>query len=218
MPASDSPVTRWWWVRHAPVTENRGRMYGQSDPAAEVDQQDRFKALAALLPENAVLITSHLQRTRQTAAAIAEAGLALADALVEPDFAEQSFGKWQGTRYEDVPALAAPHLHRFFFTTAEHVPPGGESFAAVAERVGNAIERHMRSHAGRDIIAVAHGGSIRAALAHALQLDPDGVLSFKIDNLSVTRLDHHGDGPKSRRNWQVIFANHLPLREDAPIS
>lgn len=208
-------VTRWWWVRHAPVTENQGRMYGQSDPSADTDNRAVFRALAQMLPKEAVLFTSHLKRTRQTAEAIAAGGLSMPAAIVEPDFAEQSFGDWQGNPYESVPDLAAPHLHKFFFTTAENVPPGGENFVAVTERVAAAIEKHTRQYPGRDIISVAHGGSIRAALAHTLKLDPDGVLSFKIDNLSVTRLDHHADGPLTERSWEVVYANHLPLREQS---
>ena len=30
-------VTRWWWIRHAPVTANNGRIYGQGDPPADAD-------------------------------------------------------------------------------------------------------------------------------------------------------------------------------------
>ena len=28
-----SAATRWWWVRHAPVVEQAGRLYGQTDLA-----------------------------------------------------------------------------------------------------------------------------------------------------------------------------------------
>ncbi len=205
--------TRWWWVRHAPVTCNRGRMYGASDPPADIDDPDAYAGLAGFLPAGAQWVTSHLSRARQTARAIAGAGLDIGAPLVEPAFGEQNFGDWQGTPYEDIPALAAPRLHRFWYTTVDHAPPGGESFNQVMARVARAIERLNRAHAGRDVVVVSHGGPIRAALAHGLGLDGDGAVGFVTDNLSVTRLDHV-QAPGAGRSWRVHFANRVPRRSN----
>ena len=68
------------------------------------------------------------------------------------------------------------------------------------------IARLTEAHAGRDIVAVAHGGSIRAALALALDLDPDLALGFATENLSTTRIDHV-DGPGLGGTWRVGFVN-----------
>ena len=53
-----------------------------------------------------------------------------------------------------------------------------------------AIERITREHAGQDVIAVAHGGTIKAAVGLALGGLLEKGLAFDIDNCSVTRLDH----------------------------
>jgi len=89
-------VMRWWWVRHAPVTVDQGCIYGHIDLPCDVSDADCFAVLARRLPRDAVWVTSHLQRTKQTAAAIAAAGLAFDAAAEERDFAEQHFGEWQG--------------------------------------------------------------------------------------------------------------------------
>ena len=60
--------TRWWWVRHAPVVGHDGRIYGQSDMPCDCSDADAMKALAGVLPTEAVWITSHLKRTVETAA------------------------------------------------------------------------------------------------------------------------------------------------------
>ena len=65
--------TRWWWVRHAPVTETNGRVYGSTDPNCDTDNPEAYRALHAILPMEAHWVTSHLRRTKQTAAAIAAA-------------------------------------------------------------------------------------------------------------------------------------------------
>ena len=71
------------------------------------------------------------------------------------------------------------------------------------------IEWLVAEHAGRDIIAVAHGGTIRAALALALDLAPEAALAFTIENCSVTRIDHI-DGPGMGHGWRVVTVNRPP--------
>jgi broad specificity phosphatase PhoE len=78
------------------------------------------------------------------------------------------------------------------------------------ERVAAAVARITREHAGRNIVAVAHGGSIRAAVALALGLEPEAALALSIDNLSLTRLDHI-DGPGNGHGWRVGSVNLPPL-------
>ena len=113
-------TTRWWWVRHAPVTVNNGCVYGQTDPVCDCDNEAAFSGLAGLLPRDAVWVTSHLTRTHMTAAAIVRAGLPGPDpvpgpgVIVERDLAEQSFGAWQGMKYTDLAALQAEAYHRFW--------------------------------------------------------------------------------------------------------
>jgi alpha-ribazole phosphatase len=79
----------------------------------------------------------------------------------------------------------------------------------VIERVSRAIHRLVEIHPGDDIIAVVHGGTIRAALALALGLDPEASLAFTIENCSITRIDHI-DGPGMGHGWRVVTVNRLP--------
>lgn len=201
-------TTRWWWIRHAPVTSDGGRIYGQSDIDCDVSDRAAFAALAASLPQHAVWVVSNLKRTQMTARAIREAGLAAPEPIVEPDLAEQNFGAWQGRIRAEI--YAERHDWRgFWLAPARTAPPGGESFVDLMRRSERAILRLNERHGGRDIVAIAHGGTIRAALALALRLDPEVALAFSSDNLALTRLDHiaaHGG-----EAWRVGGVN-LPPR------
>ena len=203
-------TTRWWWLRHAPVINHGGVIYGNSEVDCDVSNVSDFRSLAARLPEDAVWVTSNLGRTRKTAAAIAAASdRSEPEQLVESHLAEQNFGAWQGRTLAEIEIAGEAAQHRFWLTPAAHTPPGGESFVAVVERVSGVVERLNRVHAGRDIVTVTHGGTIRAALAIALGLDPAAVLAFQIETLSLTRIDHisdrnHGD------DWRVVGVN-LPV-------
>lgn len=204
--------TRWWWIRHAPVLDHGGRIYGQNDLPANCTDSALFEALAAALPGTALWLTTPLSRTHQTFEALMAAGApAPAELRQEPAFLEQHFGDWQGLTYAELADLRDGPDHRFWHAPATETPPGGESFAAVVERVASAMERIGRAEAGRDIVVVAHGGSIRAALAHALGIEPERALGFAIDNCSLTRLDHFA----REDAWRVGAVNrllHLPGR------
>jgi broad specificity phosphatase PhoE len=208
---SETVVTRWWWIRHAPVIGVHGRCYGQTDVDCDVSAAAAFKALAARLPDGALWLTSPLGRTRKTAGAIADELRALGRPApspeIEPDFIEQSFGEWQGRSYAEIGAWdVARGGHRFWLAPAASAPPGGESFVEVVGRVRGGVERRLAAHAGRDIVAVAHGGSIRAADAAALGLDPETALALSVDTLSLTRLDHLA-GPGQGHSWRIGHLN-----------
>jgi len=207
-------ATRIWWIRHAPV-EHGGRIYGQLDLSCDCSETATFTGLAKQLPRDAVWVTSNLRRTHETAAAIVRAGLPGPESIPGPgaialaDLAEQNFGEWQGLAHDELHRSRAGDFHRFWHAPAHEAAPGEESFLAVIERVSRAIHDLVATYAGRDIIAVAHGGTIRAALALALGLDPEAALAFTIENCSITRVDHL-DGPGSGHGWRVVTVNRPP--------
>lgn len=211
-----SVVTRWWWIRHAPVTVNNGCIYGRTDLPCDTGDVAGFAGLAAMLPRDAVWVVSDLMRTHQTAAAIVRAGLPGPEqfpgegVIVEADLAEQDFGEWQGKTYGWLAEHRADQYHRFWHAPAHERAPGGESFEDLLARVGPVIDRLNTDHAGRDIIAVAHGGTIRSAIAKALELPAETALAFATDNISLTRLDHFSGGGGLGHAWRVGCLNRPP--------
>jgi len=204
-----SRVTRWWWVRHAPVISVDGVIYGSDDVACDVSDAASFRALAGTLPGEAVWVTSHLTRTVRTAKAIAEAGLEVPEPVVERDLAEQNFGDWQGLSWDQMRSLD-PLAHDAFWQDPTGArPPGGESFADQIRRTAKVIERMTAVHEGRDIVAIAHGGTIRAAVAHALGLAPEQGMAITVSTLSVSVLEHVKDRLLRGRGgaWRVVGIN-----------
>jgi len=198
---SETPATKWWWVRHAPVVDaHLNRLSGQNDVAADVSDHASFATLAPRLPSGAVWVTSHLMRTVQTAEALWSAGAERIEPITRPAFAEQAFGDWTGCSWDE---LDAPE---FWKRPATVRPPGlgAESFADVCSRVAPAIDALNQQFAGRDIICVAHAGTIRAAVALALGLSPAQALGIGAQNLGLTRLDH-----LLERHWRVVCVNQV---------
>ena len=196
-------------IRHALVEENaRAMLYGVMDvPLCEttlLEQAPMYQALAARLPRPALWKISPLSRTRRTAETIFAAGYPPATLGVEPDVIEQSLGDWQGLPHADLPAKLEYGAHAFWPLRSNERPPGGESLIQVTARVGQTLDRLADQHRGEDVVIVSHGGAIRAALTHAIGSDPDVVLHFSIQNLSLTRLERHPEG------WRVVCVNELP--------
>ena len=182
--------TRLWLIRHAPVAGAAGVVHGDDAPADTSDSA-KFAALRARLPDAAVSFASPAIRTLATAAAL---GLRPTAAV---SFREQDFGDWTGRRHEDLARELGAAYRDFWNAPASSKPPGGESFAEQIVRVREGLAKLP----GGDVILVVHSGTVRAALAIALDLVPESALRFMIDPLSLTRIDRIAGG------WRVVGVN-----------
>jgi alpha-ribazole phosphatase len=202
-------ATNFWLIRHAIVDENaRAMLYGVMDvPLCEtslLEQAPMYRALATRLPRPAAWKITPLSRTRRTAEAIFAAGYPRSEPEVEPALIEQNLGEWQGLPHAELPERLTLPKHAFWPLAGQERPPGGETLAEVIERVGMALERLAARHPDQDVVAVSHGGSIRAAVAHCLRIGADSALHLTVQNLSLTRLERSPEG------WRVICVNELP--------
>ena len=205
-------TTRWWWVRHAPVRSDGGNIYGQTDIDCDTSDREVFEAVAKILPRRAVWYASSLKRTHQTADAIWDTGFPRPATMAkEAAFAEQHLGQWQGMNRAAF--LASRPVGSHWFADIGEPAPGGESFMDLYNRVSRAIARINLEQAGEDVIAVAHGGTIKAAIGLALAGQPEKGLAFDIDNCSVTRLDHFAS--LSLSSWRLPMVNQQPWIADA---
>jgi alpha-ribazole phosphatase len=200
------PCTRFWLIRHAIVDEaSRAVLYGRMDVPISSEsltaQAGLYRSLAMRLPRGAQWLVTPLQRTQRTAEAILRASTERCFPEIEPGLTEQDLGQWQGLRHADLPAQLADPAHPFWPVGPDEIPPGGESMTHVMRRVGDTLERLAEQHQGRDIVAISHGGAIRAAVAHALSVDGRAALHLSIQNLSLTVIERFDAG------WRVVLVN-----------
>jgi ribonuclease H / adenosylcobalamin/alpha-ribazole phosphatase len=144
--------------------------------------------LAAGAPIDAV-ISSPLQRAIATAAiATGELGLT---PVIDDDLRETDFGEWDGFTLAEIqerwPAAAAVWRHE-----PEQAPPGGESFAATAQRVNRACDRLLRTYGGQTVLVVTHITPIKILLCRALGV-PLGVLyRLYLGSACINEIQWHG--------------------------
>lgn len=204
-------ITRWWWVRHAPIIGYTGQIFGQSDPDCDLSNNAAIAWLARQLPPDAQWVTSHLSRTTKTAQALQQEMKLYAAPREIRDLAEQSFGDWEELDWNAIRNKDAKTHDAFWQDPFGNAPPGGESLKAFMGRCEKAVDKLNDEFVGQDIIAVTHAGTIRSAIAQALDLSAEKSLSLQIDNLSLTRLDHFPDATLKGKggHWRTGAINRI---------
>ena len=197
---------RFWWVRHAPVKDNDGRCYGNNDVDCDVSEISKFSNLANVLPENSFVYSSQLSRTIKTLRATEDQGFTGVSHNIDKNFAEQNLGLWAGLKYEDLDEKTQKLgvYHPNWLCDPNHTPPEGESYNDLYLRVVNSLKKIINKGSSGDYVIFSHGGPIKAAISFALSTSPEASLPFRIDNISVSRLDF------IKNSWQIKFINLIP--------
>lgn len=181
-------------VRHG-LTAGTGKVLTGRTPGIPLDDRGREQALAlaarlAAVPLDAI-ITSPLERCRQTAEAIAAARDGHPAAVQEDErFAEVKYGDWTG---KPLRRLAREPLWRVVqdHPSAARFPgEAGESMADMQHRAVSAI-RDWNARLGRDAVYLvcSHGDVLKSLLADSLGLHLDLCQRIQVDpcSLSVIR-------------------------------
>ena len=176
-------------VRHGDVDAPTGLCLGQTDVPLSASGFGAVQQLAASWSGRAprFLFTSDLKRSQQ-AAAIFAANFAI-EPLIDARLREVDFGEWDGKRWEDVMRSDLALYEHWANNWVIQEAPGGESFADVIRRTGAWLSSLLGSTGDDDLVlAVAHIGSIRALLCHALGLPPARALALRVDHAHAARM------------------------------
>ena len=155
-------------ARHGETDWNRSRRWqGQADAPLNERGRAQAHALAAELADEqvAAIYASDLSRARETAEIVA-ARLGR-PVNVDRRLREVHVGGWSGLTIEEIEARFPDDVLRWYDGDPSHTFDGGETYAAMGERVVAALEEIATRHAGEQVLVVLHGGPIRAVLAHA---------------------------------------------------
>ncbi len=190
-------------VRHAATSATRAAAFPIDEPLDERARADAA-SLAARLPSHEELLCSPALRCVQTAEA---AGLP--DPRLDPSLAECDFGDWAGRTLADLHE-ADPEAAAAWMTDPAACPHGGESLARFAKRVAVWLDDQARRD-GR-VVAITHGGVVKAAVVHALEAPPQAFWRIDCAPLSITELHAH-DG-----RWTLSRTNSMSKSDRYPVT
>lgn len=204
-PSTDA--TTFVLLRHgaSPLTERKAfsGSGGDDPPLSELglEQADRAAAHAAAVYDLDVIITSPLQRARQTAERVAgELGQSV---QTDDRLRETNFGDWEGFTFSEI-AERWPGEMKAWLSSASIAPPGGESFDSVFARTEAARSDLVGRFAGRTIGLVSHVGVIKMMMVAALQTPIDVVYRLELAPGSFTTIRWWGDGRASVSEFSVV--------------
>ncbi len=191
-----------WLVRHGESTWNaRGLVQGQAPgPRLTARGAEQAREVARFLAGRPVrtLWTSDLERAVATAREVAR----VVDLVPVQDvrLRERSFGVVEGTPLAtlgpDLSGIAGGRV-----VDADAAPPDGESVRQICRRVAAVLDELAAwdvppgpgaggtgpGVGGGDVVLVAHGGVVRAALAHLDRVDPAGMPWIPVGNGTVVQ-------------------------------
>ena len=192
-------------VRHGRTSANVGGVLAGRTPGVRLDdtgvaQAERTAARLVAVPV-AAIVSSPLERCRQTAAAVRRAQRdAGRDLRVATDkgLTECDYGEWQGRPLKE---LVKEPLWRVVQAQPSAVTfPGGESMGAMQARVVDAVRRRdaavEAAHGPEAVwVAVSHADLVKALLADALGMHLDLFQRLHVDPASVSIIRYTASRP-----------------------
>ena len=196
-------------VRHGDVDAAPGLCLGQTDAALSAGGFGAMQQLAATWTQDAprFLFSSDLRRAQQAASVFA-ARFAI-EPLSDARLREVNLGDWDGKPWAEVMRTDAARYEHWAANWIIQEAPKGESFADVIRRTGAWLSSLLASTREDDVVlAVAHAGSIRALLCHALGLPPQNAFALRIDHAHAARVRSRGG------QFEVCYVNASRFEPD----
>lgn len=180
-------------VRHGQTTANSDGVLAGRTPGVHLDETGRRQSEVtagriAVLPVHRI-VSSPLERCRQTAGLLARAQAATLRVRVDRRLTECGYGAWTGRPIKQLsrePLWKSVQAHPSGVTF-----PDGESMRDMQSRAVDAVrevDADVAGEAGPDAVwvAVSHGDVIKAILADALGLHLDQFQRIVVDPASVS--------------------------------
>jgi probable phosphomutase (TIGR03848 family) len=176
-------------LRHGRTTANTGGVLAGWTPGVQLDETGvaQVQAVAERLARVplAAVVSSPLERCRQTAAAVA-AGRDL-EVRTDDRLGEARYGDWTGRPIKELTKDPLWKVVQQHPSAAVFPGPEGEGLAATQARAVAAV-RAGNAELGRDAVwlACSHGDVIKAVLADALGMHLDAFQRIVVDPASIS--------------------------------
>ena len=176
-------------LAHGSSVATRAARFPDDDEALEASALGALEASRGRLRPYAQVLTSPARAARETAQALT------LDAEVELALSDCNYGRWRGLASKDV-AEREPDAFSAWLSEPASAPHGGESFAALIERVGAWLTLSLAREGAT--LAVTHAVVVRAAIVNALGAGAASFARIDVAPLSLARLSGHG------QRWNLV--------------
>jgi broad specificity phosphatase PhoE len=186
-------TTRLDLLAHGATAATRGARF-PDDEGLEVSAVIALEALKGRLRPYAHLLTAPTRAARETAQALGF------DAVFETALRDCNYGRWRGLASKDV-AEREPDGFAAWLGAPFAAPHGGESVAALIERVGAWLARSLPREGAT--LAITHAAVGRAAIVSALGAGSSTFARIDVAPLCLVRLSGHAG------RWNLVALGPL---------
>lgn len=165
-------MTTIYLVRHGETDWNRERrIQGHRDPPLNATGRKQARSLARRLSgvAFAAAFASDLKRAWQTAEILLEGTRTPLTAC--SGLRERYLGRWEGHLMEEIATLDPSAWRDWLNRPRDYAPHGGETEVALEQRAIATLTDMTANHPEATVLAVSHGGTIRAILNCWLGMD-----------------------------------------------
>ena len=180
-------------LAHGASAATRATRFPDDEPL-EASAVSALEALRGRLRPYAEVLISPARAARETAAALGF------DAEVEMALSDCDYGRWRGLASKEVAEREANEFATWLADPAA-APHGGESFAALIERIGAWLTQALAREGAT--LAVTHASVVRAAIVNALGAGSSAFARIDVAPLSLARLSGHG------QRWNLVALRPL---------
>ena len=184
-------TTRIYLVRHGETDLNRDKRFrGHSDAPLNEDGVLQAAGAARILKLAGIsnVYTSPIRRAVETATAIAV--ITGARMETDDDFVDIDYGEWQGLTVEEVGERNGAEIEAWRNDPGSFTFPGGDSIAAVRERLGPAFERVLRREHEGPIAVVSHLAVLKLCFTVLMDVGAGYFWRVTLDNGAVSLFTH----------------------------
>jgi broad specificity phosphatase PhoE len=180
-------------LAHGASAATRATRFPDDEPL-EASAVSALEAVRGRLRPYAEVLISPARAARETAAALGF------DAEVEMALSDCDYGRWRGLASKEVAEREANEFATWLADPAA-APHGGESFAALIERIGAWLTQALTREGAT--LAVTHASVVRAAIVNALGAGSSAFARIDVAPLSLARLSGHG------QRWNLVALGPL---------
>ena len=177
-----------YMVRHGETILTPDRKFsgvGKLNPPLTEEGREQARKVAAeiskIKPD--VLISSPLQRTRDTAEEIAT--LTGLKPIYDEVWYECSFGEWDGLSVDEV-RNKWPDDYTSWISSSSFTPPGGESYDDLAARIEPAFDALAEKYPAQKVVVVTHNGVIKQLASLVLEGNPNSLFHIDVSPCSIS--------------------------------
>lgn len=184
-------MTTLYIIRHGETEPNtRFACLGRLDvPLNETGKKQARELCGRIDVKPDAVYISPLSRAYETVAQFCEMNPEI-PVIKDQGLTERDYGEWDNMSFKEIEAADPERYGLWQNDFTGYTVPGGESSAAVQERVNESMKAILSENDGRTVFVVTHLGTARHIISYCLNLTLEESWRFTMNNAAMAVIEY----------------------------